>query len=75
LEDGGLKEMLAAIRIRFLPNKAVVLASGSEIVIVAPFTRDLVPVKGKAAAYVCSDHVCQLPATNAAELMALLEKN
>ncbi|HOC66648.1 MAG TPA: thioredoxin domain-containing protein, partial [Methanothrix soehngenii] len=75
LEDGGLKEMLAAIRIRFLPNKAVVLASGSEIVMLAPFTRDLVPVKGKAAAYVCSDHVCQLPATNAAELMALLEKN
>jgi len=32
-------------------------------------------VKGKAAAYVCSDHVCQLPATSAAELMALLEKN
>ena len=75
LEDVGLKEMLAAIRIRFLPNKAVVLASGSEIVMLAPFTRDLVPVKGKAAAYVCSDHVCQLPATNAAELMALLEKN
>jgi hypothetical protein len=75
LEDVGLKEMLAAIRSRFLPNKAVVLASGSEIVMVAPFTRDLVPVKGKAAAYVCSDHVCQLPATSAAELMALLEKN
>jgi hypothetical protein len=75
LEDVGLKEMLAAIRIRFLPNKAVVLVSGSEIVNVAPFTRDLVPVKGKAAAYVCSDHVCQLPATSAAELMALLEKN
>ncbi len=75
LGDEGLKEMLAAIRIRFLPNKAVVLVSGSEIVNVAPFTRDLVPVKGKAAAYVCSDHVCQLPATSAAELMALLEIN
>lgn len=75
LEDVGLKEMLAAIRSRFLPNKAVVLVSGSDIVMVAPFTRDLVPVKGKAVAYVCSDHVCQLPATSAAELMALLEKN
>lgn len=75
LEDVGLKEMLAAIRVRFLPNKAVVLVSGSDIVNVAPFTRDLVPVKGKATAYVCSDRVCQLPATSAEELMALLEKN
>ncbi len=74
LEDGGLKEMLAAIRGRFLPNKALVLASGNEIAKLAPFSRDLVPVKGKAAAYVCSDHVCQLPVTSAAELMDLLEK-
>ena len=71
----GLEEMLTAIRIRFLPNKAVVLVSGSEIVKFAPFTKDLVPVKGKAAAYVCADRICQLPVTSAAELIALLDKN
>jgi len=74
LEDEGLKDMLAAIRGRFIPNKALLLASGSEIVEVAAFTRDLVALKGKATAYVCSDHICQLPVTSAADLMALLKK-
>ncbi|MBK7386840.1 MAG: thioredoxin domain-containing protein [Methanothrix sp.] len=74
LEDRGMKEMLAAIRGRFLPNKALLLASGSDISRLAPFARELVPVKGKAAAYVCLDHICQLPVTGAAELIDLLEK-
>lgn len=69
-----MNEMLAAIRGRFLPNKALLLASGSDISRLAPFARELVPVKGKAAAYVCSDHICQLPVTGAAELIDLLEK-
>jgi len=75
LEDKELKEMLAAIRGRFLPNKALILVSGSEIKNIAPFTRDLVPIKEKATAYVCSEHVCQRPVTSAADLIALLEKN
>jgi uncharacterized protein YyaL (SSP411 family) len=67
--------MLRAIRSRFLPNKAVVLASSREIGEATPFAKDLVQMDGKATAYICSDHVCQLPTTNPEMMTDLLEKN
>jgi hypothetical protein len=74
-EDSGIIEMLRAIRSRFLPNKVVVLVSGREIGGTIPFAKDLVQLESKATAYVCSDHVCQLPTTNPEMMTALLEKN
>lgn len=74
LKDSGLKDMLAALRRKFLPNKAVILVSGNDIGAIAPFTTDLCPIDGKATAYVCSDRVCQLPLTSVEKLIALLEK-
>ena len=74
-EDSGIIEMLRAIRSRFLPNKAVVLASSREIGEAIPFAKDLVQMDGKATAYICSDHVCQLPTTNPEMMTDLLEKN
>ena len=71
-EDSGIIEMLHAIRSRFLPNKAVVLVSGREIGEAIPFAKDLVQLEGKATAYVCSDHVCQLPTTNPEMMTDLL---
>ncbi len=38
----------------------------------APFYRSLVPIEGKAAAYVCEDFVCQLPTTDPAVLTKAL---
>ncbi len=73
-EDSGITEMLSTIRSRFLPNKAVVLVSGREIVEISPFTKDLVQLEGKATAYICSDHVCQLPTTSLEEMTDILEK-
>ena len=73
-EDSGIIEMLRTIRSRFLPNKAVVLVSGQEIGKIAPFTKDLVQLEGKATAYICSDHVCQLPTTSPEKMTDLLEK-
>ena len=74
-EDSGITEMLRAIRSRFLPNKAVVLVSGREIGKAIPFAKDLVQLESKATAYVCSDHVCQLPTTNPEMITDLLGKN
>lgn len=74
LKDSGLKDMLAALGRKFLPNKAVILVSGNDIGAIAPFTTDLCPIDGKATAYVCSDRVCQLPLTSVEKLIALLEK-
>jgi hypothetical protein len=66
--------MLRSIRSRFLPNKAVVLVSGQEIGKISPFAKDLVQLEGKATAYICSDHVCQLPTTSLEKVADLLEK-
>ncbi len=74
LEDAGIVDMLRIVRARFLPNKAVMLVSGTEIGEVAPFTRDLGQTEGKATAYICSDHICQLPTTSPEKMMDLLEK-
>jgi len=73
-QDAGIIEMLQAMRSRFLPNKSVVLVYGEEIRDIAPFTKDLVQVEGKTTGYVCTDHVCSLPATSPKKMMKLLEK-
>jgi uncharacterized protein YyaL (SSP411 family) len=73
-EDSGMTEMLRTIRSRFLPNKAVVLVSGQGIAEISPFTKDLVQLEEKATAYICSDHVCQLPTTSLEKMTDLLEK-
>ena len=74
-DDSGINEMLRTIRSRFLPNKAVLLVSGQEIGKISPFAKDLVQLEGKATAYICSDHVCQLPTTSPEKMTDLLEKN
>jgi uncharacterized protein YyaL (SSP411 family) len=74
LQDAGIIEMLQAIRSRFLPNKSTVLVCGEEIREIAPFTKYLVQMEGKTTAYICTDHVCSLPATSPEKMMTLLEK-
>ncbi|MCX6678436.1 MAG: thioredoxin domain-containing protein [Methanothrix sp.] len=70
-EDAGIIEMLQALRSRYMPNKSVVLVCGEEIGEIAPFTKNLAQVDGKATAYVCTDHVCSLPATSPEKMMLL----
>ena len=71
LQDAGIIAMLQAIRSRYLPNKSIVLVCGEEIGEIAPFTKNLVQVEGKSTAYVCTDHVCSLPATSPEKMMKL----
>ena len=74
LQDADMIEMLQAIRSRFLPNKSIILVCGEEIRGIAPFTKNLIQVEGKTTAYVCTDHVCSLPAASPEEMMTLLKK-
>ncbi|MDD1749565.1 MAG: thioredoxin domain-containing protein [Methanothrix sp.] len=70
-QDAGIIEMLQAIRSRYLPNKSVVLVCGEEIREIAPFTKELAQHEGKTTAYVCTGHVCSLPATSPEMMMKL----
>ena len=77
-EPGGddVRAMIGAVRTHYLPNKIVLFRpSGEEspeIAAVASFTRELKAVDGKATAYVCQDHRCALPTTDAVEILRLL---
>jgi uncharacterized protein len=73
LEDAGITRMLQAIRSSYLPNKSIVLVCGDVIGDIAPFTKNLVQLEGKATAYICVGHVCSLPETSQEKMMALLQ--
>lgn len=71
------KEMLSALRKKYIPNK-VLLFKGTEdepgITAIAGFTKGQSPLNGKATAYVCLDHVCNLPVTDLKKALELLSK-
>ncbi|OGO36968.1 MAG: thioredoxin [Chloroflexi bacterium RBG_16_57_8] len=70
------REMLRAIDSKYVPNKVVLFiptgAGPAEITGVAPFTADMKPVEGRATAYICLNHSCQAPTTDAAQMLRLL---
>jgi uncharacterized protein YyaL (SSP411 family) len=69
------KAMLEAVRKIYSPNK-VVLHRGaekdSEITEIAEFTKGQSRIDGKATAYVCLNHVCNLPTTDVNKMLELL---
>jgi uncharacterized protein YyaL (SSP411 family) len=69
-------EMLKALRSRFMPSKVVILVdSGKDsppILRLAEFTKNLSAIEGSATAYVCANHGCALPTTDAARMLDLL---
>ncbi len=71
-------ELLRVIRKRYLPNKVVLLADGSEgqnwLAQHIEALRLTVPVQGRAAAYVCRNFTCELPVTEPEQLAQLLDK-
>jgi len=68
-EDGeDTRALLKAARGRFLPNKVVLLrppGEASDILALVPWIEHHVQVDGRATAYVCRDHECRLPVTDA----------
>jgi uncharacterized protein YyaL (SSP411 family) len=71
------KEMLSAFRKKYSPNK-VLLFKGTgdvpDITAIAEFTKGQSSLDGKATAYVCLDHVCNLPTTDLNKALELLAK-
>jgi hypothetical protein len=70
-DDPALREMVDAIRARYLPATVVLHrppGDAKQITEIAPFTREQTPVDGTPAAYVCYDFACQKPVTTAGEL-------
>jgi len=69
--------MLRAVRSRFLPRKVLLFHpegdAGRGIEKLAPFVASQKAVDGKATAYVCRDFNCELPLTDAAATLSLLE--
>jgi len=77
VDDPDLAHLRRTLQSLFLPRTVMALRpeSGSEeIVKLIPYLEGQIAVKGKPAAYVCRDYVCELPVTTVAELLGLLSK-
>jgi uncharacterized protein YyaL (SSP411 family) len=71
------KEMLSALRKKYTPNKVLLFkgtGDASGITAIADFTKGQSALNGKATAYVCLDHVCNLPTTDLKKALELLGK-
>jgi uncharacterized protein YyaL (SSP411 family) len=70
------EKMIGALRRHFLPNAVVIYRppgnAAADIVRIAPFTKDIEPLHGKATAYVCTNFTCHSPTTNVEEMLRLL---
>ncbi|MBN1661976.1 MAG: thioredoxin domain-containing protein [Deltaproteobacteria bacterium] len=68
--------MLQAMQSRFLPHVTIVFRPAGEaspaICRIAPFTKDMKSIDGKATAYVCTNHVCEQPTTEIETMMDLI---
>ncbi|RMI13301.1 MAG: thioredoxin domain-containing protein [Calditrichaeota bacterium] len=74
-EQEDTRAMLAAIREAFLPNKVLLLRTSTveeELGKIAPYTRQMTAVEGRATAYVCQNYACELPTTEVAKMRELL---
>lgn len=68
------RAMLAKLNASYLPNVVVHLREPGDdrLPRLAPFTKPLVPVNGRAVAYVCRDFACSLPVAEVDGMMELL---
>jgi len=70
------RQMLQAVYGRFLPRAVLALQPANEaseaIEAFIPFIKDQRPLQGKATAYVCKNYVCNLPTTDVAKMVSLL---
>ena len=72
------RELLQETRRHYLPNTVVLLADGGEgqkfLAGKLEEMKEMKPVDGKAAAYVCENFTCKAPVTSAEELRKLLTR-
>ncbi len=73
--DPSTEELLAVVRNSFSPETVTLFQSAAEpdaLQNIAPFVKQMSPVRGGACAYVCQNFACQDPLTDPAELRSLL---
>jgi len=74
---GDTEALLDEVRKRYLPAAVTLVvppgSEGDRVRRLAPFTEDHAPVDGRAAAYLCRNHACELPTTDPTELARLLD--
>ncbi len=79
LRTPDTQAMLQTLHREFLPRAVIHFRpSGEEspsLIRLAPFAASLTAVEGRATAYVCSGFRCELPVTDAAEMLARLKKS
>jgi uncharacterized protein YyaL (SSP411 family) len=72
------KLLLNEVKSRFLPNKVVLFKPSDDkensLSKLAPFTKDMKSIDGKATAYICRNFACELPTTNVLEMRSTLER-
>jgi uncharacterized protein YyaL (SSP411 family) len=70
--------LLSVVRSLFLPAATILHIAPAvyddELADIAPFTRNLTRIEGKATAYICSGHACSLPVTDPDAMRALLAR-
>ena len=74
LAGADLGPLQRAVFSSFVPNK-VVLRSGTDVARIAPFTDAQQAIRGKATAYVCTNHFCRLPTGDPVKLRELLGRS
>jgi hypothetical protein len=71
------KAMLMALNSRFVPNKVVLFKApgekGDALAELAPFTKDMKMIDGKATAYVCTGGSCKQPVTDTEKMLEQLK--
>ncbi|MEK7795723.1 MAG: thioredoxin domain-containing protein [Candidatus Hydrogenedentota bacterium] len=78
IDSAGVQQLLAALRMSFVPNKVVAWidpasANAAELGARMPLLQSKALVDGKPAAYVCKDFACKRPVTTPEALLEQLE--
>ena len=70
------RAFLEAVRSGYFPHTVVLMkragGKGCEIADIAPFVKEMRPLEGKAAAYVCTAGSCKRPVTDVHAMLELL---
>ena len=76
-DDRDTKDMLNAIRTRFIPNKVVILRptekESADIDRLAEFITHHATINGRATAYVCLNNACKSPTTDIKEMLEFIK--
>ena len=70
--NASVKELLAQIHARYVPNKTLVVVEGDGHGYAPAATRGKTAIEGKATVYVCQNFICSQPVTDREELERLL---